>query len=717
MQNLENLFNPKSIAIVGASEEEGKVGTAITKNILELGYQGQTFLVNNKHENLFGRKCYKNISEIGSAVDLAIIAIPAQFVNQVIKEAADKVNPPTNFGEVYRSIEISEQNTFDKNKNALTGKVGGGVKNYIVISAGFSETGDEGKAREEELKNIAGQNNLNILGPNCLGFIIPGLKLNASFAGGMPAEGNIALVSQSGALIAAIFDMAEKEGLKFSNVISIGNKMEIDETALIQYLENDPNTKVVALYLEGIKDGQAFIAACRKSQKPIVILKAGKTERSQRAISSHTGALAGSAEIIKAVFSKCGVMQAENLEEFINLMLLTSLSQAPSNNSVAVITNAGGPGVLITDAFKNKKIQLAEISEKAKKKLKTFLPAESSVENPIDLLGDADQSRYQKTLKILDKEENIGSIVNILTPQEQTPVGKIAGALVRFKNKTAKNMATVFIGKNRTAKPVQKIKTGGMVNFDFPDQAVDSLDKYYIWKKSKEQLDNFEFKADENRRQAATEIIQKAAEAGIKALSFADARTVMGLYQIPVIEKWDEGDAENIKYPVVAKVDSDQVLHKTDQKALILNINNPEELQKATKEIRVNFPSENIIIQPMQPIKTELILGMKRDPVFGPVILAGLGGIYTEIFKMVDFFIPPASILEIKETLDAGKLSFLFKETRGQKPYNIDNLAQIINNLCGLSLENDQIKEIDVNPLLIYNDGRESVAVDVKIII
>jgi len=681
MKNLENLFNPKSIAIVGASEEEGKVGTAITKNILELGYAGQTFLVNTKHETLFGRKCYKSLNEIESAVDLAIIVIPAQFVNQVIKEAANK------------------------------------DKNYVVISAGFAETGEEGKAREEELKNIAAENNLNILGPNCLGFIIPSLKLNASFAPGMPEAGNIALVSQSGALIAATFDLAKKSGLKFSGVFSIGNKMDVSETNLLAYLEKDAKTKVIAFYLEGIKNGQEFIRTCQQIKKPIIVLKAGKNEKSQKAISSHTGALAGNAEIMSAVFNKASVIEAQNLEEFVNLANYISLSIAPENNSVAVITNAGGPGVLITDAFDKKSVALAELDDKIKTGLSKFLPAESSVENPVDLLGDADQGRYQKTLKLLDKAENIKTIVCILTPQEQTPVAKIAGVIARFKNKTQKNIIAVFIGSDKVVKSVKKLNESGIANFTFPEQAVDALEKYYLWKKTKAAVKPVEFKANENRKNSADQIIKQAKSENKTALSFAQSKKIMDLYQIPTVEAWAENELAAVKYPVAVKVDSDKVLHKTDQKALILNIKDEAGLKKAIAEIRVNFPTENLIIQPMISRQTELILGIKRDPVFGPVILAGLGGIYTEIFKIADLVVPVAGAEEIKNILNQGKLGFLFRETRGQKPLSIGEVAAIIENLQQLALENGEIAELDINPLLIYNDNKAAMAVDVKILV
>ncbi|MFA6974055.1 MAG: acetate--CoA ligase family protein [Parcubacteria group bacterium] len=679
MANLNNLFNPQSIAIVGASEEEGKVGNVIAKNVLTLGYAGKVFLVNPKHETLFGRRCDKSLNEIENPVDLAIMVIPAKFVNDVIRSAKDK------------------------------------IKNFIVISAGFGEINEEGKAREEELRLIAQENNLNILGPNCLGFIVPSLKLNASFAGGMPEAGNIAFVSQSGALAVALMDVAKKKSLQFSSIISIGNKMEISESELLEHLNEDANTKVIGMYLEGIKDGHKFIEVASRIKKPIVILKAGKTEKSQKAISSHTGALAGSDEIMDAVFAKVGVIRAENMDEFLGLLKLISNSDAPKNEEVIIVTNAGGLGVLTTDAFKDKKIKLAEISDKTKTALRKFLPEESSLANPIDVLGDADEKRYAKTLDAL-KKENAGTIICLLTPQDQTPVKKIVGKIVKFKEKSQKNVVTVFMGGERVTKAVVKLRDNKIPNFFLADQAVNALDKYFVWSHNKAKMILPNWENHPERQQKAQTIIEKAAAEGRGALYFSEAAEIMGMYGIRTPEIFTE-NSPNIQFPVAVKVDSDKVLHKTDKQGLILNIKDQAGLTEAIMTIKSNFPGANFIIQPMQKIQMELILGVKKDEIFGPIIVFGLGGIYTEVFKMVDFLVPPAVQEEIVEKLNESKIKFLFRETRGQQPYSAGELADILWGMSFLTQELPQIKELDINPLLVYNDGKESVAVDVKIII
>lgn len=685
-KSLEGLFKPGSIAIIGASDKPGKVGTVITENISDLGYEGEIYYVNQSYETLFGKKCYKSIKDIDKKIDLAIIAVPAKFVLEVIRGAADYVT------------------------------------NYVVISAGFAETDEEGKKRESELTKLAEDRGLNILGPNCLGFIVPKLKLNASFAGGMPQSGNISFISQSGALAVAIMDMAKKKNLRFSSIISVGNKMQLTEASLLEYLENDPDTKVIGMYLEGVKDGKSFIDIARRvsNKKPIVVLKAGKTEKSQKTISSHTGALAGSDVIMDVAFEKAGVVRADDLDEFFALLELTSFLDVPKNEKVAVVTNAGGAGVLTVDAFKGKTVALTEISENTKSELGKYLPQESSLENPIDVLGDADVARYGKTLEALSQED-FGTIVCLLTPQDQTPVDEIADLLCDFKRKNTQNLISVFIGGERVAKAIEKLQASGIPNFDFPEQSINAVDKYNIWKILNDRVVSSDsYVADEERKKYASALIDSAKQKGRKALLFEEAADLMEKYGIKAIESYDvsvgTAVSEKIEYPVVVKVDSDTVLHKTDKQGLILGVKNKQELEKSIATIGNNFPGEKIITQPMRDKHAELILGITRDSVFGPIIAFGLGGIYTEVFKMVDFLIPPMGVEEIKKAVLKSKIAFLFEGVRGQSGCDIDEFARIIKGLMDLSMDTDKVSEFDINPLFIYNDGRPAIAVDIKVI-
>ncbi len=677
---LEKFFNPKSIVLVGASEKTGTVGNALAKNLLELGYLGKVFLVNPNYENLLGQKSYSSLGEIEEMIDLAIVAVPAKIVTQIIKDSAEK------------------------------------TKNFIIISAGFSETGEEGKARERELRALADQKGINILGPNCLGFINPAEKLNASFAGGMPEKGNITFVSQSGALAVALSDKAKKTNLGFSKIISLGNKMQIDEIEMLEFLKKDPETKVIGMYLEGIGNGERFLEVASEisRSKPVVILKAGRTPKSQKAISSHTGALAGNDQIIDAVFEKAGVIRADNISQFFGLMKFLSFQGFLGNSKVAVVTNAGGPGVMATDAFLEKKVELSEIDEKIKEDLKSVLPAESSLENPIDLLGDASEERYLQVLSILDKDQKIGTIVCILTPQEQTPVEKIADEIISFSKKSPKKIVTVFIGGERIENAVSKIEKAKIPNFSFPLEAIDILSKARAVKREKIKIPEI----NQERKEKAIGIIKKAKGEKRGVLSFGEASQMFELYGISSSNFSYNPDKFDFDFPIVAKIDDEKILHKTDQKGVVVGIKNQEELDEVLKEFQERFPTSKVLIQPMLPGKMEMILGSKKDDIFGSIIVFGLGGIYTEIFKKIDFFVPPLSPEEIKEKLSQSSLNFLFKETRGQTPYNIEEISALIYSFSLLLFETGkEIKEIDINPLFIYNDGKKAQATDIKVII
>lgn len=685
--DLRNFFDPKSIAILGASPEEGKVGNVIARNVLELGYAGQVYPVNPKYDEMFGRKCYRKLSDIQDGIDLVIASIPSKFVVDEIRFNADR------------------------------------FKNYVIVSSGFSEIGGEGKAREDELKQLAQEKGLSILGPNCLGFLVPSLDLNASFASGMPEAGNVAFISQSGALAVALMDSAKERNLKFSYVFSVGNKAVLGETDLLEYLADDPKTSVIAMYLEGISEGERFLETARKvsRKKPIVVLKAGKTEKAQKAISSHTGALAGSDEITAAAFRKSGILRAESLEEFFEIVSFVSLEGLPKTGKVVVVTNAGGAGVLSADAFLGKKAGLYELSDKSQEKLRKFLPEESSLGNPIDLLGDAQEDRYKKTLALIDKEEEVGAVLAILTPQGQTPVAKVAGVLGKFKDKSDKAVTACFIGGEKIAKGLKKLAAKEVPTFAFPENAVRAIDAAYAWNLEKNGKEFLPEPIDGARKARNEEIIRKAKAEGRTALYYSEAKAIMESCWVKCAEAADilpdEESAYAGPFPAVLKVDSDKVLHKTDRKGVVVGIADQEKLKTSIEEMKRSFPGERLIVQPMLEKGTELIVGIKKDPVFGPVIICGLGGIYAEALRMVDFFIPPFGSGEIESILAEGRAGFMFRETRGQKPYDLAGVAAAIRGVGDFAREVGDFAEFDINPLIVYNDGKAAVAVDVKIIL
>ncbi len=687
-QNFSQLLNPRSIAVIGASGTKGKVGNMIANNITSHKFGGDVFFVNPKRSKILGKKSYASLSDIGQKVDCTVVVVPGKFVEDVIREGADV------------------------------------CKNFVVISAGFGETGMDGHNREMSLNALAQEKDINILGPNCLGFLTPDISLNASFAEGLPVIGRIAVISQSGALAVAIMDKAREENIGFSSVVSIGNKMQIGAAELIEYFRKDKNTDVIALYLEGVARGELFLSAIASAVadgKKVIVLKAGKTQEAQEAIALHTGSLAGSDDIFSAALDKVGAMRAESMSDFFALVRFAqqykNAVSAPAG--IGIVTNAGGPGVLATDAVASEEnLKMSKLTDKTKDVLTKKLPSAASVHNPVDLLGDAMFDRYEIGIQKMVSDETVDIILVLLTPQDQTPVDDIAQLLVDMQKKTKKLVIASFIGGERVRGAIDLLNSGGVLHFVSPRSALsaagDFVGKrtvYPITKKTNVK----------ERVEKAQKIIQKAQER--ESLYFEECKHIAKMYELPVSRFWDVTggfDAKSkIIYPCVVKVDNPNVLHKTDRGGVILPIKNLRELDGARKILLNRFKEggTRVIAQPMLKIKTELIIGLKRDPVFGIVIVAGLGGIYTEVFKRVNFYIAPLSMREIKHTLKTGSIAFLFDGTRGIESYNVDSIAHIIYNMALMGSENPQITAVDINPLLVYNDDTKDVAVDFKIIL
>ncbi len=687
-QNFSQLFNPRSIAVVGASGTKGKVGNMIARNITSHNYKGDVFFVNPKRNKILGRKCYDSLSDIGQEIDCSIIVVPGKFVENVIKDGS--------------SI----------------------CKNFVVISAGFGETGTAGHNREMSLKTLAEDLNIKILGPNCLGFLVPAIGLNASFAEGLPEIGHTAIISQSGALAVAIMDKARKEKLGFSSVISIGNKMQIGAAELIDYLRKDKNTKVIALYLEGVDRGQSFLSAISgavSDGKKVIVLKAGRTHEAQKAIALHTGSLAGSDDVFSAALQKVGALRAESMSEFFALVRFGEHYKGNLVEPVhiGIVTNAGGPGVLATDIVASLTgVEMSKLSKGTQISLINALPEAASVHNPIDLLGDAMLDRYEIGIKKLIADKNVDIVFVLLTPQDQTPVNQIAKMIVDLQKRTKKLIMTSFIGGERVDDAIDFMNDNGVLHFESPTVALSAVASfvnrgttYAITQKT----------IVKNRVNLVQNIINKIEKR--TSLYFQECQAIAKIYSITVSKFWDVTngfDAKTkISYPCVAKVDNPNVLHKTDRGGVILPINNLKELDNA-KDILLNKFQESgtrIIVQPMLPIQTELIIGFKRDPIFGGIIVAGLGGIYTEVFKQIDFYIEPLTLREIKHILRTGNIGFLFDGTRGKENYNIDSIAHIVYSVALMGAENPQIKAVDINPLLVYNNDKRDVAVDFKILL
>ncbi|MFZ5982251.1 MAG: acetate--CoA ligase family protein [Patescibacteria group bacterium] len=678
---LYSLLNPKSVAIIGASDQVGKIGNILVKNLIEYRYQGRIFPVNPKYQEIMGLKCFGKITEIQQEIDLVVVAIPAKLVYDAISEAS------------------------------------GRSRNFIVISAGFSETGTEGKELENKLKELAKSRELNILGPNCLGLLNPALKLNASFSDGMPPVGQVAFVSQSGALAVALLDQAKERKLGFSKVVSLGNKMQIGENELLEFLGEDEETKVIGLYLESLEEGNNLLRLVGEVSKlkPVVVLKAGKSQRAKEAMLSHTASLAGEAVLASAALRKAGAIEVETISEFISLLETISKNEKLEKPGAVIVTNAGGPGVLATDAFENSSLSLVSIPEEIQKELKTFLPGASSLGNPIDLLGDALEDRYQKTLEALEKEENVGIILALITPQDQTPVKKIGEALLEFSKKSQKVIVPVFIGGEKVLAVKKFLCESGMSVFDYPEEAIEALDRYYRWKKS----EKFSFQISEinqERKSSAQRIIEGARTENRKMLNAFEAQEILSLYEVPTAETFSASSSD-FEFPVVLKVDSEKYVHKTDEGGVVIGIQNQEALNREIEKMREKFSEVPLIIQKQEPKGEELILGIKKDPAFGQAAVYGLGGIFTEVFQKVDFVFSGASEEAIRSALLTGPLEFMFQEFRGMKPLNLAELARILKKMSELAEELPEIKEMDINPLFGFRATGKFIAVDTKIII
>jgi acetate---CoA ligase (ADP-forming) len=689
MKKLDKLFHPKSIAIVGASPKKEKLGNVLAKNILDGGWKGGLYFVNPKYKKLGTSKCYASLGDIKKPVDLVLIAIPAPFVNQAIKEGA--LSRPK-------------------------------IENFIVISAGFKEAGGKGKGLEEELKNIAEKYKLNVLGPNCLGFINPLEKLNATFTSGRFQPGKVAIVSQSGALAVALLDWAENASVGFSKAISIGNKAALDENDILEFLAKDKSTRAIALYIEDIKNGQKFLENTGKItlQKPVIAIKAGKNLAGQKAISSHTGSLAQDENVLEAIFEKLNVIEAKTEEEFQNLILLLSSGKIPEKSEVIVLTNAGGPGALASDFVGNSKIlKLLKIPPKVKAELKKYLPESASVENPIDIIGDAAPERYASALKIISRNFPKNPVLVILTPQSQTDPENVARILKKYKTKFP-CLAAVFMGGSKVKEASEYLRQSGIADFENPEEALLAIEKLSLYSLQKKKtapappIKSIRLKLKTNT------LVQAAVQEKRKMLFWRESEKIFGSYGVKLAKsvcfgKLTEINLKKITYPCVLKTDDPKIIHRWDKKAVVLGIKNEKELRKDLRKMQKSTGAKNFLLQPMAASGLEMIFGLKRDKSFGPVIVAGWGGTFTEIFKDSAIFVPPLSFGEITRNLQNLKISPILKGFRGEKGYDVREIAKIIFALQEIAAENPDIAQIDINPALLYNKGKSYQILDAKI--
>lgn len=685
---MDKFFHPRSIAVVGASKIKNKIGNILMKN-LESQKNIKVYPVNPGNEVIMGLKAYGSVLDIEKDVDLAVIAVPAKFVVKVVQECAWRAQP---------------------------------IKNIVIISAGFSETGKEGIKREEELAFLAKEHGLQIMGPNCLGLINATSNLNVTFAKSEVKKGSVGLIMQSGALTTALLDISSKKHFGFSLIATLGNKLIVDESDLIEYYAKDKNTKIIALYLEDIRDGKRFKdVLCRIApRKPIVIIKSGSSKRARVAIQSHTGAMAGEADVVKEVVKENGGIFCDNLLDFVAVIKLLDGFAQPRNNKVAIITNAGGPGVITTDLIENTTLILHEFGKSRKSKLRKVLPSESSVENPIDVLGDAEDDRYKGAIDAIATDQGLGSILAIVTPQAQTPIEKIARVISVANKKYSIPIVPVFIGGEAAENAMEVLSKEGFYNFSFSFEAVRALEKYQQSSKAIMALKSISSGTEVNRRRMgwSTKFLSEISSTERKVLFYHEAEKIGSKYGLNILsaqypESLNQIGKAKFSYPVVAKIDSPKILHKFDKEGVVLNIRNSGELDRARKSLKKRFGEDGeVLVQAQIEPGMELIMGIKKDDAFGQVLMLGLGGIFTEALNKKLLWMLPARKVQIEEKIKNSVFEKVLNKQRIRTGVVIEELVK----LAQLGTENPRIKELDINPIMVYSD-KPSMIVDFKIVL
>ena len=685
--SLDAMFSPASVAVIGATSRAGTVGRTVLENLLRDTFRGKVFAVNAKHEEVLGRKAYKSIRDVPQPVDLAVIATPAATVTQIIAECVEAR-----------------------------------ARSAVVISAGFKERGEEGAALEQQIKEQLQRSSLRLIGPNCLGIMNPSIGLNATFAKDPPQAGNVAFLSQSGALLSAILDWSHREQVGFSTIVSTGSMLDVGWGDLIYYFGDDPHTKSILLYMESVGDARSFLSAAREVAltKPIIVIKAGCSEAASRAAASHTGALTGSDEVLDAAFRRSGVLRVHNIADLFYMAEVLGRQPRPKGPRLTILTNAGGPGVLATDSLVANGGELAELSPESLHRLNEFLPAHWSHNNPIDVLGDADPERYAHALEIASQDPNSDGLLVILAPQGMTDPLHIAERLKPYAKEYGKPMLASWMGGNSIAEGEAALNSAGIPTFLFPDTAARAFT--YMWRYTYNLRGLYETPAlsenselDDASRKQVEQIINNARNRGRVLLSELESKQLLSLYGIPTVETRvasteDEAAkiASDLGFPVVLKVFSETITHKTDVGGVKLNLQGEAAVRSAYRAIESSVAEKagldqfsGVTVQPMVKLDGyELILGSSVDQQFGPVILFGSGGQLVEVYRDRALALPPLNTTLAQRMMEQTKIFTALKGVRGRKPVNMPALEHLLVRFSQLVLEQRCIAEIDINPLL-----------------
>ena len=696
MKDLNNMFKPESVAVIGASNTPGKVGYIIVDNLINDGFEGKIYPVNPKGGEILGKQAYASIKDIPEKVDLAIITIPSVFVNETVKDCGES-----------------------------------GVENMVVITAGFKEVGEEGAKMEAELTALGEKYGINIIGPNSLGITDSHTPLNGSFSQMMPPKGNMAFISQSGAMMVAIIDWSVTSGIGFSKVISLGNKAGVNEIELLQYLAEDDETKVIICYLESISDDDDFVRTMRETavKKPIIVLKSGSSSAGAEAASSHTGALAGSDLAFDTAFGQSGIMRVETMAELFDLGLAFSKAPLPEGSNVAIITNAGGGGVLTVDAMEKAGLDLVKFDEETTAKLKECIPDEGSANNPIDVLGDAPVQRYQESLDIVLHDDRVDSLIVMVCPTASADPDGIAQAILDGRKDSKKPIIVVNMGGPSFEDANEVLRENGIPTYVFPETAVHALAAMTKFARlGDKEYDDVVDNITDVDKDAVQAIFDKVKADGRDTLLGSEAYAVAEAYgisaaPIKLSTSADEAAelAEEMEFPVVLKIASDKILHKSDIGGVKVGIATPEEAKETYEEIIANAKKahpdivpDGVEVQKMMDSGEEVIVGMIRDKQFGPMIAFGMGGIYVNLIEDVSFKLAKGlSSQEIDEQIEATKVSQLLAGYRGEAPCDVEEVKEAIKRVARLTLDFPEISELDINPIFVYEEG--SSALDIKI--
>lgn len=689
---LAHFFSPSSVAIIGATDREGSVGRTVARNLLSADYKGRVYFVNPGRKEVFGQPCFPSIGAIPATADLAVIVTPARTVPTVAAEC-----------------------------------VKAGAKSLVVISAGFKEKGPAGVALEEEIQQALHGSRTRLIGPNCLGLMNPWTGLNATFAHDIVCPGNVAFLSQSGALLTAILDWSLTERVGFSGIVSTGSMLDVGWGDLLSYFGEDPRTQSILLYMESIGDARSFLSAAREVSftKPIIVIKAGRTEAASRAAASHTGALTGSDEVYDAAFQRCGVLRVQSISDIFHLAEALGKQPRPRGNRLMILTNAGGPGVLATDALMANGGALAPLSEAALNALNAFLPAHWSRANPIDILGDADAERYARAIEIAIQDPNSDGLLAILAPQGMTDPALVAERLRPYAKSRRKPLLASWMGGKAVAPGVEMLNNAGIPTFSYPDTAARIFEAMWRYSRNLRALYETPFVADdlgdrEVRREKVRALLNRAVASGRTLLSEIESKEILQLYGIPTVPTLlattpedAVRKAKDVVYPVVLKLHSETVAHKTEVDGVKLNLSSDDAVREAYRAIQSSVIAKKgpnaflgVTVQPMIRLQGyELILGSSVDSQFGPVLLFGSGGQLVEVYRDRALALPPLNTTLARRVIEQTKIFRALQGVRGRAAIDIKALETLLVRFSLLIVEQPRICEIDINPLLASPDG------------